>query len=131
VGSTCPRSHCPPPLRGQPAAAQIRSRRIRHEVLAPSHRRRAEVTPAGRGRGKSGTAQTEKPAIERHAAMTWAERLKLLGGLASQRSGGLGSSRRIDVPASEVEPLFRGEVFSAVRTQSWCQTPADHESVKI
>jgi hypothetical protein len=47
-----------------------------HGVLAPNHRWRAEVTPAGRGRGKSGTAQTEKSAIGRHAAMSWAQRLK-------------------------------------------------------
>jgi hypothetical protein len=42
-----------------------------HGVLAPNHRWRAEVTPAGRGRrnGKGG-AQPEKSVIERHAAMT-------------------------------------------------------------
>jgi hypothetical protein len=42
-----------------------------HGVLAPNHRWRAQVTPAGRGRRKGkGTAQPERRAIERHAAMT-------------------------------------------------------------
>lgn len=50
-----------------------------HRVLAPNHRWRAEVTPAGRGRGAGGKREPAQPgrsAIERHAAMTWAQRLK-------------------------------------------------------
>ncbi len=42
-----------------------------HGVLAPNHRWRAAVTPAGRGRKTGGgTAQPERSAIERHAAIT-------------------------------------------------------------
>ena len=48
-----------------------------HGVLAPNHRWRAEVTPSGRGRGKgNASGQPERSAIERHAAMRWAQRLK-------------------------------------------------------
>lgn len=47
-----------------------------HDVLAPNHRWRAAVTPAGRGRGKRVAAQPEKSTIERHVAMSWAQRLK-------------------------------------------------------
>ncbi len=47
-----------------------------HGVLAPNHRWRAQVTPAGRGRTKRRLAGPERSVIERHAAMTWAQRLK-------------------------------------------------------
>jgi hypothetical protein len=48
-----------------------------HGVLAPNHRLRGTVTPARRGKGVKPIANTEvsSPA-ERHAAMTWAQRLK-------------------------------------------------------
>jgi hypothetical protein len=52
-----------------------------HGVLAPNHRWRAEVTPAGRGRGTRVAAQPEKSAIERHVAMRWAQRLKRVFGV--------------------------------------------------
>ncbi|MBK7168256.1 MAG: transposase [Gammaproteobacteria bacterium] len=53
-----------------------------HGVLAPNHRWRAEVTPSGRGAGgREGTAQPERSAIERHAAMSWAQRLKRVFGI--------------------------------------------------
>jgi hypothetical protein len=53
-----------------------------HGVLAPNHRWRGLVTPAKRGKGVKRTSNTEarSPAdclpAERHAAMTWAQRLK-------------------------------------------------------
>jgi hypothetical protein len=50
-----------------------------HGVFAPNSKHRAEVTPAKRGKGKKTKAANDKqdqtPA-ERHAAMTWAQRLK-------------------------------------------------------
>ena len=50
-----------------------------HGVFAPNSHYRAMVTPARRGRGKKTKATNDKqdqtPA-ERHAAMTWAQRLK-------------------------------------------------------
>jgi hypothetical protein len=48
-----------------------------HGVLAPNHRWRGEVTPANRGKApKMGANAEVKTPIERHAAMTWAQRLK-------------------------------------------------------
>lgn len=66
-----------------------------HGVLAPNHRWRADVTPAGRGR-QSRTAQPERSAIERHAAMTWAQRLKRVFNIDVEscvRCGSLRASR--------------------------------------
>jgi hypothetical protein len=76
-----------------------------HGVLAPNHRWRAEVTPAGRGRGKSGTAQPEKSAIERHAAMTWARRLKRVFGIDVESCVRCGKAVRVAAPA---HPCARG-----------------------
>ena len=50
-----------------------------HGVFAPNSKHRIQVTPAKRGKGKK-THATDEPsdqtATERHAAMTWAQRLK-------------------------------------------------------
>ena len=48
-----------------------------HGVLAPNHRWRGLVTPAKRGKGVKPVASAEvRSPTERHAAMTWAQRLK-------------------------------------------------------
>jgi hypothetical protein len=48
-----------------------------HGVLAPNHRWRGLVTPARRGKGIQSISNTEfRTPAERHAAMTWAQRLK-------------------------------------------------------
>jgi ribosomal protein S27E len=48
-----------------------------HGVLASNHHWRADITPAGRGKGSKRNHNVEiKSPIERHAAMTWAQRLK-------------------------------------------------------
>jgi len=50
-----------------------------HGVFAPNSRYRAMVTPAKRGRGKKTKVANDKQdrtPSERHAAMTWAQRLK-------------------------------------------------------
>lgn len=48
-----------------------------HGILAPHHRWRAAITPAKRGTGARDHNQTdERTPAERHAAMTWAQRLK-------------------------------------------------------
>ena len=48
-----------------------------HGVLAPNHRCRGLVTPARRGKGVKSIVNAEvRNAAERHAAMTWAQRLK-------------------------------------------------------
>ena len=50
-----------------------------HGVFAPNSKHRALVTPAKRGKGgkpKGADVQDEKTPVQRHAAMTWAQRLK-------------------------------------------------------
>jgi len=50
-----------------------------HGVFAPNSKYRARVTPAKRGKGRKTRAATNNPdetPAERHAAMTWAQRLK-------------------------------------------------------
>lgn len=51
-----------------------------HGVFAPNSKHRARITPAGRGKGskrkQAATDQEERTPAERHAAMTWAQRLK-------------------------------------------------------
>ena len=46
-------------------------------ILAPNHRWRGMITPAKRGKGaKCKSAADQKPPVECHIAMTWAQRLK-------------------------------------------------------
>jgi len=53
-----------------------------HGVFAPHSRLRAAVTPARRGlRGKNTAVAADKPATPRHAAMSWARRLKRVFGI--------------------------------------------------
>jgi len=50
-----------------------------HGVFVPNSKHRIHVTPAKRGRGRKAQQQQpwdEKTPIERHAAMTWMQRLK-------------------------------------------------------
>ena len=48
-----------------------------HGVLAPNHRWRGLVTPARRGKGVKSISNAQvRPTAERHAAMSWAQRLK-------------------------------------------------------
>ena len=56
-----------------------------HGVFAPNSQYRARVTPAKRGRGGAHTAtgdkEEERTPAERHAAMSWAQRLKRVFGI--------------------------------------------------
>lgn len=51
-----------------------------HGVFAPNSKHRARITPAGRGKGgkrsKTSDNADNRTTAERHAAMTWAQRLK-------------------------------------------------------
>ena len=48
-----------------------------HGVFAPQSRLRAAITPARRGAGrKVATQDAEAPAVPKHVAMSWAQRLK-------------------------------------------------------
>ena len=61
-----------------------------HGVLAPSHRWRGLVTPARHGKGIKSISNAEvRTSAERHAAMTWAQRLKCVLSGGDQRSGQL------------------------------------------
>jgi hypothetical protein len=77
-----------------------------HGVLAPNHRWRAEVTPSGRGRQTGrGTAQPERSASERHAAMTWAQWLKRVFNIDVENCVHCGKAVRVAAPA---HPCARG-----------------------
>jgi hypothetical protein len=67
-----------------------------HGVLAPNHRWRGLVTPAKRGKGVKRIASTEiRPPAERHAAMTWAQRLKRVFSIDIKVCGRCGGSVRV------------------------------------
>ena len=85
-----------------------------HGVLAPNHRWRAEVTPSGRGRGRrTGTAQPERSAIERHAAMTWAQRLRRVFSIDAESCVRCGKAVR--VIACIEEPALIERILTHVR----------------
>ena len=67
-----------------------------HGVLAPNHRWRGLVTPARRGKGVKSIANAEvhTPA-ERHAAMTWAQRLKRVFSIDIEVCSRCGGSARV------------------------------------
>ncbi len=58
-----------------------------HGVFAPHAALRAAITPAGRGRGASGSSvDAEGPPLARHVAMSWARRLKRILAHLTQRA---------------------------------------------
>jgi hypothetical protein len=64
-----------------------------HGVLAPNHRLRGLVTPARRGRGVKPISKAEvRSPAERHAAMTWAQRLKRVFNIDIEVCGRCGGS---------------------------------------
>ena len=71
-----------------------------HGVLAPNHRWRGLVTPAKRGKGAKRLPNKEvaSPA-ERHAAMTWAQRLKRVFSVDIEVCGRCGGSLKVIVGA--------------------------------
>ena len=67
-----------------------------HGVLASNHRWRGEVTPAKRGKATKVGANAEvKTPIERHAAMTWAQRLKRVFNIDIEACGRCGGSLKV------------------------------------
>ena len=72
-----------------------------HGVLAPNHRWCGQITPAKRGKGVMRIVNTEAPSpTERHAAMTWAQRLKRVFNIDIQVCARCGGSVRVIVDAS-------------------------------
>jgi hypothetical protein len=67
-----------------------------HGVLAPNHRWRRLVTPAKRGKRVKPIASTEvRSPAERHAAMTWAQRLKRVFNIDIEVCSRCGGSVRV------------------------------------
>jgi len=67
-----------------------------HGVLAPNHRCRGLVTPARRGKGTKSIANAEiRTGAERHAAMTWAQRLKRVFNIDIEVCSRCGGSVRV------------------------------------
>ena len=67
-----------------------------HGVLAPNHRWRGLVTPARRGKGFKSISNAEvRTSAERHAAMTWAQRLKRVFSIDIEVCGRCGGSVRV------------------------------------
>ena len=91
-----------------------------HGVLAPNHRWRAAVTPAGRGRGKRVAAQPEKSAIERHVAMSWAQRLKRVFGIDVESC--VRCAKAVKVIACIEEPALIERILAHVRGKAEART---------
>ena len=71
-----------------------------HGVLAPNRRCRGLVTPARRGKGVKSIANAEvRTPAERHAAITWAQRLKRVFSIDIEVCGRCGGSVRVIVGA--------------------------------
>ena len=67
-----------------------------HGVLAPNHRWRGLVTPAKRGKGAMRPVDSDVVSpIERHAAMTWAQRLKRVFNIDIEVCSRCGGSARV------------------------------------
>jgi len=67
-----------------------------HGVFAPNSAYRAQVTPAKRGRGQARkTGEEDRTEAERHAAMTWAQRLKRVFGIDIEICPACGGAVRI------------------------------------
>ena len=67
-----------------------------HGVLAPNHRWRGLITPARRGKGIKSISNAEvRTSAERHAAMTWAQRLRRVFNIDIEVCSRCGGSVRV------------------------------------
>lgn len=68
-----------------------------HGVFAPNSKLRSEVTPAKRGKGRQrhGVELEDKTSAEKHAAMTWAKRLKRVFDIDVQTCDACGGAVKI------------------------------------
>ena len=85
-----------------------------HGVLAPNHRWRGLVTPAKRGKGAKRLPNKEvaSPA-ERHAAMTWAQRLKRVFSVDIEVCGRCGGSLKV-IACIEDQDIIPGKAGQAL-----------------
>jgi hypothetical protein len=79
-----------------------------HGVLAPNHRWRGWVTPAGRGKDLKQVANAEpRTPAESHAAMTWAQRLKRVFNIDIEVCGRCGGAVRVIACIEDQETIDR------------------------
>ena len=79
-----------------------------HGVLAPNHRWRGLVTPARRGKGIKSISNAEvRTPAERHAAMTWAQRLKRVFSIDIEVCGRCGGSVRVIASIEDQDVIDR------------------------
>jgi hypothetical protein len=109
-----------------------------HGVLAPNHRWRGLVTPARRGKGIKSISNAEvRTPAERHAAMTWAQRLKRVFSIDIEVCGRCGGSVRViasiedqDVIDRILTHLRQKEQETPTRPlllpRAWCHRPERH-----
>jgi hypothetical protein len=76
-----------------------------HGVFAPNHRLRAQIVPSKRGRGGSGEGQGS--AVPKHAAMTWAQRLKRVFGIEIERCEHCGAANKIIASIEDPQVIDR------------------------
>jgi hypothetical protein len=92
-----------------------------HGVLAPNHRWRGLVTPARRGKGIKSISNAEvRTPAERHAAMTWAQRLKRVFNIDMPQGTLSCASRQFTLSRSAVfvADLSESSPVSRTRTSS-------------
>jgi Putative transposase len=78
-----------------------------HGVFAANHRLRARIVPGQRGRDGSGEGQGS--AVPKHAAMTWAQRLKRVFGIEIERCEQCGGA--VKIIASIEDPQVIGRIL--------------------
>ena len=87
-----------------------------HGVFAPNSHHRAWVTPARRGRGNKATvAASEATPVARHAAMSWAQRLKRVFNIDIETCSVCGGS--MNVIACVEDPLVIKKILTHVRSK--------------
>ena len=85
-----------------------------HGVLAPNHALHATITPAQRGKAGKHTVNTQnKTTSERHAAMSWAQRLKRVFNIAVEACARCGGT--VKVIACIEEPVIIDKILSYLR----------------
>jgi hypothetical protein len=78
-----------------------------HGVFAPNHRLRALLVPSKRGGSRSGEGQGS--AVPKHAAMSWAQRLKRVFGIEIECCDKCGGA--VKIIASIEEPQLIGRIL--------------------
>ncbi len=105
-----------------------------HGVLAPNHRWRGLVTPARRGKGIKSISNAEvRTPAERHAAMTWAQRLKRVFRSSTSRSAVAAADLSGSSRVSRTRTSSTGSWLTCARKNRkhrlghcWCHRPERH-----